>query len=97
MESELDEARDEAAALRLQTKMLVEHIEGGHTGSTPSGFLDTQVDHQSNDESRHVAKLKKGYFGEERSVASLRSRHVHVATAGVSLLRGAASDGQVLL
>lgn len=59
MESELEEARDEAAALRLQTKMLVEHIEGGHTGSTPSGFLDTQVDHQSNDESRHVAKLKK--------------------------------------
>jgi hypothetical protein len=96
LETELDEARDESTALRLQTKMLVEHIEGGQGAAqpVPAGFLNTSVEHQSDVESRHVSKLKKELAKRdaelrryESDMAALREHHVGPAMEGVEALR----------
>ena len=56
MEAELDETRDESEALRVQIKMLMEHME--QSGGTVPTQLATAGSADAGD-SRHVDKLKR--------------------------------------
>lgn len=55
LEVELDEAHDEAAALRLQLKMMVEHIESGSPGGVPEWLGKDGIPDVAGSESRHVS------------------------------------------